>query len=604
MKYESRKKFTRKLALSIISLSIVGLIIVFVIGNTIFRTIIYENVIGITYGDVRIVSQEIDNWFDNGKHIVENLTRLWTELGTDYIEPIAHMFLDEYYFLSEVFAGFPDGSAIRGTDWIPDDDWISTTRPWYIAAQAAQGEIVTTIPYMPSNENLGMATSMAKWIPDLDGREAVVAIVIDMGTTICMINEYNVAGGGYLVLIGPEGEIISHPQTEYTIGAERTIYLSDIPNGSLLMQQLNVGYGVSEIEDKRLGPAYLMTFYQEATGWTLAAIVPESAVMGPVSQYVLVLMLISGAVVVALLLLTLFFMRLLTKDMEDSQVVEERLRIIIDNMPLVSNFRDRNFNILECNATAAKVFGLSSKEEYIERFFELTPKFQPDGSNSDEKAQELISKAFETGHIVFEWLHQKPDGTPIPTEVTLIKVDWQGEENLVAFVRDLRERNEAFTDALTSAKNRRFFMEEAEKELKKCTERGLDYSLIMVDVDHFKSINDNYGHPTGDEVLKILVARMKHALKRDTLIARYGGEEFVISLPETSIENAMGMAERLRKTVDASKFVTKENELGVTISLGVACYPKDGMELTEIIANADKALYNAKNTGRNKVIKF
>ena len=615
MRYESRRKFTRKLILSITSLSIIGLIIVFVIGNTLFRTIIYDNVVGTTYSDVRLISQEIDNWFDDGRHIVENLSRLWVDLGVDYIEPIANIFLDEYYFLMEVVAGFSDGSFIGGSDWIPGDDWVSTTRPWYIAAEAARGEIVATIPYLSTIGGVGVVTSMAKWVPELNGMEAVVGVLIDMDSVINMINEYRLADGGYLILVGPGGEIISHPQIEYTIGEDRVVYLKDIPNGQFLMKNITAGESISEFEDELLGAAYLMTFFQDVTGWTLAAVMPESAVMGPVQQYVLILMLASGAVVVALLLLTMFFMSLLTKNMEESRVAEERLRMIIDNMPLVSNFRDRDFNILECNATAAKVFELSSKEEYIERFFELSPEFQPDGRNSDEKAQELISKAFEVGQIAFEWLHQKLDGTPIPTEVTLTKVEWRGEENLIAFVRDLRELNTAvtmvhqlekvaFTDALTGARNRRFFLDEAEKELRNCDQKDLEYSLIMADVDHFKAINDTYGHLIGDEVLKILVARMSHALKRDTLIARYGGEEFVISLPGTNVENALGMAERLRRAVQGSKFMISDYEFEVTVSLGVAAKTAPGMELSAIISNADKALYYAKSNGRNRAVQL
>ena len=118
---------------------------------------------------------------------------------------------------------------------------------------------------------------------------------------------------------------------------------------------------------------------------------------------------------------------------------EKRSRIIIDNMPIVCNFRDKDFNLLECNDEALKLFDLRDKNEYIERFPELQPDFQPDGRQSLEKAKALINETFEKGRTRFEWVHKKLDGELIPCDITLISVDWQGENHVLAFVRDLRE---------------------------------------------------------------------------------------------------------------------------------------------------------------------
>ena len=747
MKYKSRRNFTKKLVLSITSLSLVGLIFVYVIVNTMFRTIIYDNVIGATHSEVKLISQEIDHWFEIGNHIVANLSRLWTSLGVDFIEPVANSLLDETDFISEVLTGFSDGSFIGGTYWVPDEDWVSTTRPWYIAAKQGGGEIVTTVPYLSSINNHGIVTSIAKWVPDLGGMEAVVGIVISLDEIISMVNEYRLKDGGYLMLIGPKGEIISHPRAEFIIGAfgdESIVFLEDIPNGKFFMENIHGGNGLFEFDDDILGQSYFMTFDLEATGWNLAVIIPAAAVLAPVSQYLLVIMLTSGAVIVALLLLTMFFMSLLTRNMEDTKFSEERLRIIIDNMPLVSNLRDRDFNIIDCNEEARRLFGLSSKEEYLRRFFELSPELQPDGRSSDEKARELINEAFEKGHIVFEWMHQKPNGEPIPTEVSLSRVEWRGNESLIAFVRDLRDfykykeaetyarqrletmldsspllvtifneesevleanqvaerlfeipdkqmyiddyfafspelqpngisskqyakdmldiaiehgrsrfdwlyktskgeeipceetimsvklNNErmliaytrdlreinkaaqmvsklekaAFTDALTGAYNRRYFLETAEKELAKAIINVEDLSLIMIDVDRFKNINDTYGHPVGDEVLKILVSRINGALRKGTVVARYGGEEFFVLLPGSNAQTALNTAERIRQRVGDEHFRTKDIDVPVTISLGTASKPEKGVALEALIGNADKALYHAKNSGRNRTVQF
>jgi len=170
---------------------------------------------------------------------------------------------------------------------------------------------------------------------------------------------------------------------------------------------------------------------------------------------------------------------------------------------------------------------------------------------------------------------------------------------------DMTERlDTALTDELTGARNRRYFMELAEAELGRCIDNDHQYSLIIIDVDFFKKVNDAYGHPVGDEVLKILVSRIQNSLKLDTLLARYGGEEFVVSLPDIDIDDVMNTAERIRESIESDEFKIDDLELTVTISLGVASLTAGHSALSDIISNADKALYKAKQTGRNKVVYF
>jgi len=162
----------------------------------------------------------------------------------------------------------------------------------------------------------------------------------------------------------------------------------------------------------------------------------------------------------------------------------------------------------------------------------------------------------------------------------------------------------ALTDELTGARSRRYFLEKAEEELNECIENGQNYSMIIIDADHFKKVNDTYGHPVGDEVLKILVARTRHTLKLDTLLGRYGGEEFLVSLPNISHDNVLRTAERIRSGIEGDTFRIDnyDNDVEVTISLGVASLSDKARHLSDIISNADKALYKAKQTGRNKVV--
>jgi len=179
----------------------------------------------------------------------------------------------------------------------------------------------------------------------------------------------------------------------------------------------------------------------------------------------------------------------------------------------------------------------------------------------------------------------------------------------VVIIRDKTETfymdtllDKALTDELTGARTRRYFVEMAEEEMIMCINNDLQFSVIMIDADHFKDINDNHGHPVGDEVLRILVSRIRNTLKADTLLARYGGEEFVISLPDISWEDALSTAERIRVSIENDTFMINNLEIKVTISLGVASLSFEATSISTIIGNADKALYRAKQTGRNKVV--
>lgn len=168
------------------------------------------------------------------------------------------------------------------------------------------------------------------------------------------------------------------------------------------------------------------------------------------------------------------------------------------------------------------------------------------------------------------------------------------------------------TDVLTKVHNRRSFDSELNKEINRAWRLGEPLSCLFLDIDHFKRINDNYGHPTGDAVLRSFAQLLKQQLRKTDLIGRYGGEEFAILLPSCDQRQASHVAEGLRKQVEAELFIGAENEqLRVTTSVGVCCfYPElhtgqqigDNEQLAKLLVKtADESLYSAKQTGRNRV---
>ena len=156
-------------------------------------------------------------------------------------------------------------------------------------------------------------------------------------------------------------------------------------------------------------------------------------------------------------------------------------------------------------------------------------------------------------------------------------------------------------DGLTGAYNKRYFHEHLERELARIARSRRPLSLIMLDIDHFKRINDTHGHLTGDHVLKELAGRIRRRVRKDEVFARYGGEEFSVVLPETSHENAVAFAEKLRRLVEMDPFIFEEEPIPVTISLGVAAVSED-VPVAIFIKSADDCLYRAKRAGRNQVV--
>lgn len=180
----------------------------------------------------------------------------------------------------------------------------------------------------------------------------------------------------------------------------------------------------------------------------------------------------------------------------------------------------------------------------------------------------------------------------------------QSSEVMQELQRDLEiVRKEALTDGLTSLANRKAFDAEISRIAMESDAEGQTFCLLMLDIDHFKSFNDNYGHQVGDQVLRLVAGTLIDGVKGRDIASRFGGEEFAIILPETNLNGGVNVGDLLRKAV-ASKEVVNRNSgdvLGrITMSGGVAQY-MPGENIEDLIERADAALYTAKNNGRNKI---
>lgn len=230
----------------------------------------------------------------------------------------------------------------------------------------------------------------------------------------------------------------------------------------------------------------------------------------------------------------------------------------------------------------------SSYNESLDSYMnELTGKYKD--TNLQKMMQELVKKTTA----------MRDSGTDVTEKLAASKREVEDlRENLV------RITEEASRDPLTGLANRKTFDTKIKELITAANKGEIDFSLLMLDIDHFKSFNDKYGHLVGDEVLKIVARELMGAVKGRDVVARFGGEEFAVLLPNTNLNGALIVAENLRHSISSRELThrdTKEQYGLITISIGAAQFHKGKDTATSLIKRADEALYRSKKGGRNRV---
>ena len=295
-------------------------------------------------------------------------------------------------------------------------------------------------------------------------------------------------------------------------------------------------------------------------------------------------------------------MKVYCTTLENNLLAEKARRdLILDASPfpiLITRLIDDS--VLYINPVAVKLFNLEN--------YEITTFKFSDYFADPVKRVELLSRIKrETVIHSFEVQMKNPKTMEaIWFDLSTRIIDLDGELALYTTFKDMTETKQkeeelftqASTDPLTGLFNRRQFELMANTQVSLAKRHKTSYCILMLDIDHFKKVNDTYGHDAGDEVLKYIALVLKTSLRESDILARYGGEEFILFLPHTSPTEGWHVAERLRTSVEQSSIFSNEKTLNVTISLGLS-NSLDG-NLSLVIKEADTALYESKTTGRNK----
>jgi diguanylate cyclase len=289
---------------------------------------------------------------------------------------------------------------------------------------------------------------------------------------------------------------------------------------------------------------------------------------------------------------------------------------------------DRDYTIKLWNGFMANHSGMSPAKVVGENLFKLFPDIPQDWFKRKAESVFLLKnrcfthweqrphlfhfKAYRPITGATEHMYQNVALIPVSSadgEVDQLSVVIYDVTDIAVGKQQLHEANEQLallsrTDSLTQLNNRGYWEEAVSREFRRLQRTGADACLVMFDIDHFKRINDSYGHPAGDEALRNTARVLQESIRATDVAGRYGGEEFGIVLVETDADGAMVLTERLRSAIEAMTVVHEDYKIQFTISLGVAPWDADLVSHEQWIDCADQALYEAKDSGRNQVIFF
>ncbi|MDR3000250.1 MAG: response regulator [Fibromonadaceae bacterium] len=313
------------------------------------------------------------------------------------------------------------------------ENYDMESRPWYTAALEANGKIAVTQPYV----NLRSGNMVVTYSCLIFNKESEAIGIIALSMQLSRIGKYitesHLYKGSYGILTDEKFRVAAHPSPLY-LGRE----LRDMNDGSSIERALRAGKEVVEFRttDYLGNPAVLFVRNIKSekiqNNWYLGILIPEKKYNENLSNMmkVLVTLGIIMSIMLSLILLRTIFAKIKT---------DELVQTILDVTPLGLSIWDKNFKNIGTNEETLRLLSLPSEKEYANRFFELSPEYQPDGKPSKEKVLEFFKQAFDEGYCRFEWMHQKLNGSQIPCEVTLIRIDYKGDFAVVSYTQDLRE---------------------------------------------------------------------------------------------------------------------------------------------------------------------
>lgn len=321
----------------------------------------------------------------------------------------------------------------------------------------------------------------------------------------------------------------------------------------------------------------------------------------------------------------------LTADNQPTNSTSSSILLPVEHLPRLFEISSEALILLEgecvthCNQATALLLGVADRTKiYGLKLTDLSPVEQPGGNLSASLSKEYFAQASKTGKLNFDWLFCRQDNQQkVATEIVLTSLPFGETSVLLVSARDATVRMQkahemeglAFFDSLTGLPNRRLLLDRLAQAITKSQRSGKHGAVVFLDLDHFKHLNDQYGHTCGDEVLRQAASRLQQCVRAEDTVSRQGGDEFVVlivDLDETPVEaqnHAEQVAEKIRKVLEKpyvlqncnTSLQTQEVEYQCPASLGMALFQGVQADVGKILRSADNAMYRAKSAGGNRL---
>ncbi|MDR3019925.1 MAG: response regulator [Treponema sp.] len=341
-----------------------------------------------------------------------------------------------------------------GGGWQATDDYNPKERFWYKAAVAADGKVAITAPYVDMDSQNHVIAYARRIFDETGNLIGVICIDVKIDYVRALVVNKHITPGSYGFMVDENLNVVIHPDNEIQgelLGDSNhdMRHLSDAISRSseISLQKIKSHKGIQSLVFGR----------PLDNGWYLVIVIPEHEYYKELYDMVMFVGILGAILAIALIIILVRLETAKKKSdeahreksmqlaaLEALRESDERTKLMLESSPLPCQLWDKNGNIIDCNEAAIKLFGFEDKQELMDKFVELSsPEYLPDGRRTDEIVYNNVKKAFEEGSYNLNWVHQKPDGTPIPAKITLVRVKY-GDDNVIAgYTQDLRELNAA-----------------------------------------------------------------------------------------------------------------------------------------------------------------
>lgn len=525
-----------------------------------------------------------------------------------------------------IYAGYYEGTMLIN-HWKRPENYDPTIRPWYIEAINSAPSRTIAKPYKDVEEDIWFL-SVSKALIDEDGKiRGVVCVDSLLEKVFSVLDHGRLYQSQSTFIMGQEGRI-RMDSDESRLGE----YIE------VIHRQLNKKSGYIEyMQDGEKCMGYYRL--EPKSGWYVITVIERQEIIAPIIDNALMFSILG---VIYIFLIGLYYANLLNRRLTtplrnlsnrirmitEEQVVspEDQFKANPEFMEIVHNIvaltegslsrkRDELVSIIESSAEGILATDMNKKVLYInskfKRMFDL-PNYIVENLNhvyfiseikgkvQGDDVEKLLTFDQARLHMSNGYVYEQ-SYSPLITSQTSVGHVWNFRD-ITDNMNELEKLNElAIRDDLTRLLNRRAFMEKMENVINSASMRKMLPILLIIDIDYFKSINDQYGHLHGDTVLRRIAELLETTFEKEDKIFRIGGEEFAVLFDRNSLEEALKLSESFRTTCEALNFVQGKLNHGITVSIGIAQF-RPVMDIKEFILKADSALYEAKRNGRNRVV--